>query len=205
MNVNFNLKDILVYFKRTSFRISFLIGISLYKFWLLDTKKAIIINMVNIIFVLAVTFLLDDIVERIKKCIDKKISIKKCIKELKQISDPQVLILISHYFDYKKGVIDINSISYFSLQDGEYQVLKSKFIVFQAANISNSFDFPFTLREWAYKELTRAVGTDEIFFEESENEYIIHWYKRKIKCEKKFFNEYRESNNRYDLYLEGSE
>lgn len=200
MNVNFNLKDILVYFKRTSFRISFLIGISLYKFWLLDTKNTIIINIVNIIFALAVIFLLDDIVERIKNCIDKKIGIKKCIKGLKQMSDPQVLILISHYFDYNKGVIDINSTSYFRLQDGEYQVLKSKLIVFQATNMSDSFDFPFTLQEWAYKELTRAVVTGEISFEETVNEYIIHWYKRKIKYEKNFLNEYRESNNQHDLY-----
>lgn len=200
MNVNFNLKDILVYFKRTSFRISFLIGISLYKFWLLDTKNTIIINIVNIIFVLAVIFLLDDIVERIINCIDKKGGVKKCIKGLKQMSDPQVLILISHYFDYNKGVIDINSTSYFSLQDGEYQVLKSKLIVFQATNMSDSFDFPFTLQEWAYKELTRAVVTGEISFEETENEYIIHWYKRKIKYEKNFLNEYRESNDQHDLY-----
>lgn len=200
MNVNFNLKDILAYFKKTSFRISFLIGISLYKFWLLDTKNTTIINIVNIIFVLAVIFLLDDIVEKIINCIDKKRVVKKYIKELKQISDPQVLILIAHYFDYNKGVIDINPTSYFSLQDGEYQVLKSKLIVFQATNMRSSFNFPFTLQEWAYNELTRAVAAGEISFEEIKKEYVIHWYKRKIKCEKDFLNEYRESNDQYDLY-----
>ena len=200
MNVNFNLKDVLAYFKKTSFRISFLIGISLYKFWLIDTKNNTILNIVNIIFVLAVIFLLDDIAERIINYINKKRIVKKCVKELKQISDPQVLILIAHYFDYNKGGIDINPTSYFSLQDGEYQVLKSKLIVFQATNMRSSFNFPFTFQEWAYNELTRAVSAVEIFFEETKNEYIIHWYKRKIKCEKDFLNEYRDSNDQYDLY-----
>lgn len=200
MNVNFNLKDVLAYFKKTSFRISFLIGISLYKFWLIDTKNNTILNIVNIIFVLAVIFLLDDIAERIINYINKKRIVKKRVKELKQISDPQVLILIGHYFDYNKGGIGINPTSYFSLQDGEYQVLKSKLIVFQATNMRSSFNFPFTLQEWAYNELTRAVSAGEIFFEETKKEYIIHWYKRKIKCEKDFLNKYKASNDQYDLY-----
>ena len=64
----------------------------------------------------------------------------------------------------------------------------------------SSFNFPFTLQEWAYNELTRAVSAGEIFFEETKKEYIIHWYKRKIKCEKDFLNEYKGSNDQYDLY-----
>ena len=67
MNVNFNLKDFLAYLKKTSFRISFLIGISLYKFWLLDTQNTTIYNIVNIIFVLSIIFLLDDVIEKIIK------------------------------------------------------------------------------------------------------------------------------------------
>jgi len=200
MNVNFNLKDFLAYFKKTSFRIAFLIGISLYKFWLLDSNNAVINNIVTIIFILAVVFLLDDIIEIIISFFNKKLIVKKYVKELKKISDPQVLILIAHYFEYNKGTIEINSTSYFSLEDGEYQVLKSKLIIFQATNMRSSFNFPFTLQEWAYNELTRAVDDGEIAFEETKKDYIIHWYKREIKCEKELLKEYKDSNNQFDMY-----
>lgn len=190
MNVNFNLKDFLAYFKKTSFRISFLIGISLYKFWLLDTQNTTIYNIVNIIFVLSIIFLLDDIIEKIINYFNKKTIIKKYVKELKNISDPQVLILISHYFENNKGKIEINPTSYFSLQEGEYQILKSKLIIFQATSMRSSFNFPFTLQEWAYNELIRAVDNNEIFLEETKKEYIIHWYARKLKCNKEYINEY---------------
>lgn len=196
MNVNFNLKDFLAYFKKTSFRISFLIGISLYKFWLLDTQNTTINNIVNIIFILAIIFLLDDIIGKIISSFNKKIIVKKYIKELKNVSDPQVLILIAHYFEYNNGKIDINSTSYFSMQEGEYQILKSKLIIFQATSMRSSFNFPFTLQEWAYNELMRAVDKNEISFEETKKEYIIHWYTRKIKCDKKYLNDYKDYNNR---------
>lgn len=195
MNVHFNLKDFFAYFKKISFRISFLIGISLYKFWLLNTNNAIIINIVNIVFVLAVIFLLDDILEKIINCINKKTLVKKYIKELKKISDPQVLILMTHYFEYSNGNIDINSTSYFSIEEGEYRILQSKLIIFQATDIRSSFNFPFTLQEWAYNELIRAVDTKEISLEETKKEYIIHWYTRDIKCEKDLVNEYKNYNN----------
>lgn len=200
MNVNFNLKDILAYFKKTSFKISFIIGIALYKFWLLDTKNNTIINIVNIIFILAIIFLLDDIIEKIINLINNKRIVNKYVKELKKISDAQVLILIAHYFEYNKGTIEINPTSYFSLEDGEYQVLKSKLIIFQATNMRSSFNFPFKLQEWAYNELTRAVDDGEIAFEETKKDYIIHWYKREIKCEREFLKEYKDSNNQFDIY-----
>lgn len=198
MNVNFNLKDFLAYFKKTSFRIAFLIGISLYKFWLLDSNNAVINNIVTIIFILAVVFLLDDIIERIISFFNKKLIVKKYVKELQNISDPQVLILIAHYFENDKNKIDINSTSYFNMKEGEYQILKSKLIIFQATSMSTSFSFPFTLQEWAYNELMRAVDNKEIYFEETKKEYIIHWYGRQIKCEKEYLNDYREYNNELD-------
>ena len=198
MNVNFNLKDFLAYFKKTSFRIAFLIGISLYKFWLLDSNNAVINNIVTIIFILAVVFLLDDIIERIISFFNKKLIVKKHVKELQNISDPQVLILIAHYFENYKNKIDINSTSYFNMKEGEYQILKSKLIIFQATSMSTSFSFPFTLQEWAYNELMRAVDNKEIYFEETKKEYIIHWYGRQIKCDKEYLNDYREYNNELD-------
>lgn len=198
MNVNFNLKDFLAYFKKTSFKIAFLIGISLYKFWLLDSTNVVVNNIVTVIFILAVVFLLDDIFERIIGFFNKKLVIKKYIKELQNISDPQVLILIAHYFENNKNKIDINSTSYFNVKEGEYQILKSKLIIFQATSMSTSFSFPFTLQEWAYNELTRAVDNKEIYFEETKKEYIIHWYDRQIKCDKDYLNDYREYNNELD-------
>lgn len=198
MNVNFNLKDFIDYFRKTSFRIAFLIGISLYKFWLLDSNNAVINNIVTIIFILAVVFLLDDMIETIISFFNKKLIVKKYVKELQNISDSQVLILIAHYFENEKNKIDINSTSYFNMKEGEYQILKSKLIIFQATSMSTSFSFPFTLQEWAYNELMRAVDNKEIYFEETKKEYIIHWYGRQIKCDKEYLYDYSEYNNEID-------
>ena len=198
MNVNFNLKELLAYFKKTSFRIAFLIGISLYKFWLLDSNNVVVSNIVTMVFILSVVFLLDDIIEKIIGFFNKRLVVKKHIKELQSISDPQVIILIAHYFENTKNKIEINSNSYFNVKEGEYQILKSKQIIFQATSISSSFKFPFTLQEWAYNELTRAVEKKEIYFEERKKDYIIHWYNRQIKCEKEYLNDYKNYNNEFD-------
>ena len=46
----------------------------------------------------------------------------------------------------------------------------------------------------------KEIKAIDKIFEEIKKEYVIHWYKREIKCEKDFLNEYRESNDQYDLY-----
>lgn len=198
MNVNFDLKGFLAFFKKTSFRISFLIGITIYKFWLLDTSNEIVNNIVSIIFVLSLVFLLDDMIERILSFIKRKTAVKKHIKELKNISDPQVLILVSHYFDYDKSKIEINPTSNFSMTDGEYQILQSKLIIFQASSTSFSPSFPFTIQEWAYNELVRAVESKEIEFKETKTQYVIKWYSRELKCDKDDIDDRRDYYDHMD-------
>lgn len=198
MNINFDLKGFLAFFKKTSFRISFLIGITIYKFWLLDTSNEIINNVVSIVFVLSIIFLLDDVIESIFSLINQKTIVKKYIKELKNISDPQVLILILHYFDYDKGKIEINSTSNFSMTDGEYQVLQSKFIIFRSSTMSYTTSFPFTIQEWAYNELVRAVESKEIEFMETKTQYIIKWYSRELKCDKNDIDDRRDYYDHMD-------
>ena len=194
MNVNFDLKELLLFFKKTSFKIAFLIGISVYKFWLLDTENKIINNLVTIILILSIIFLLDDIIGKIAAYINRKNAIKKRINELKKLSDPQVLILILHYFEFNKDKLEINSTSYFNMHEGEYQILQSKLIIFRASSTSYTINFPFTMQEWAYNELVRAVENDEISFKESKKQYIIKWYSRELTCGKDIKDNY---NNYY--------
>jgi len=198
LNVNFDLKGFLAFFKKISFRISFLVGITIYKFWLLDTSNEIINNVVSIIFILSLVFLLDDIIEQIILRFKQKTAVKKRVKMLKNISDPQVLILVSHYFDYDKGKIEINPTSNFSMTDGEYQVLQSKYIIFRASTMSYTTSFPFTIQEWAYNELVRAVGNKDIEFRETKTQYVIKWYSRELKCDKDDIDDRREYYDHMD-------
>ena len=59
MNINFDIKNLLAFFKRTTFRIAFMIGIIIYKFWLLETKNEVINNVVNIVLVISIIFVLE--------------------------------------------------------------------------------------------------------------------------------------------------
>ncbi len=197
MNVSFNFKDFLLYFKKISFKISFFVGISLYKFVLLNSQSTIINNIVNVIFILSIIFLLDDIIERIIKTVNKKNVLKKYIKELKNLSNSQIDILLAHYFKYNNKNLEVNQTSYFNIQEGEYQILKSKYIIFQAAKVATSFFLPFTLNEWAYNEIVRAIDNHEIYIEELKNDCTIIWYSKSVKCDKEIFNNRDYDYNNY--------
>ena len=197
MNVSFNFKDFLLYFKKISFKISFFVGISLYKFVLLNSQSTIINNIVNVIFILSIIFLLDDIIERIIKTVNKKNVLKKYIKELKNLSNSQIDILLAHYFKYNNKNLEVNQTSYFNIQEGEYQILKSKYIIFQAAKVATSFFLPFTLNEWAYNEIVRAIDNHEIYIEELKNDCTIIWYSKRVKCDNEIFNNRDYDYNNY--------
>ena len=176
MNVNFNLKDFLAFFKKTSFRISFLIGMIVYKFYLLETENSIFKNIIDIILVVAIIFVLDDILEKIFNPIKFSKELKKCIEDLKKLTEPQIFILLYHYFDFTNEKIIVNQTSNFNLHEGEYQILASKFIIFRAASTSSSFNFPFSIQDWAYKEIIRAINAKEIEVKKKKYEYIVKWY-----------------------------
>lgn len=184
MNINFDIKNLLAFFKRTTFRIAFMIGIIIYKFWLLETKNEVINNVVNIVLVISIIFVLDDILEKIFKPIKLKITLKDYTNNIKNLSEPQVLILIYHYFDFKKDKIVVNPTSYFNLHEGEYQILVSKLIIFRAASTASSFNFPFSIQDWAYKEIIRAIDNKEIEINKIKNEYTVKWYKKEYKFNK---------------------
>lgn len=185
MNINFDIKNLLAFFKRTTFRIAFMLGIIIYKFWLLETENEVINNVVNIVLVISIIFVLDDILEKIFKPIKLKITLKEYINDLKNLSEPQVLILIYHYFNFEKDKIVVNPTSYFNLHEGEYQILVSKLIIFRAASTASSFNFPFSIQDWAYKEIIRAIDNKEIKINKTKNEYTVKWYKKEYKFNKK--------------------
>lgn len=181
MNINFDIKNLLAFFKRTTFRIAFMVGIIIYKFWLLETENEVINNVVNIVLVISIIFVLDDILEKIFKPIKLKITLKEYINDLKNLSEPQILILIYHYFNFEKDKIVVNPTSYFNLHEGEFQILVSKLIIFRAASTASSFNFPFSIQDWAYKEIIRAIDNKEIKINKSKNEYIVKWYRKEYK------------------------
>ena len=184
MNINFDIKNLLAFFKRTTFRIAFMVGIIIYKFCQLETKNEIINNVVNIILVISIIFVLDDILEKIFKPIKVRITLNDYIKELKNLSEPQVLILIYHYFNFDEDKLIVNQTSYFNLHEGEYQILVSKLILFRAASTASSFNFPFSIQDWAYKEIIKAIDNKEIEINKLKNEYIVKWYKKEYRFNK---------------------
>ena len=193
MNINFDLKNLLTFFKRTSFRIAFLIGMFVYKFYLLKTTSKIMNNIINIVLIVAIIFVVDDVLEKIINPLKEKYTLKKYKKELKQLSEPQVLILIYHYFNYDKDIIKVNPSSHFNLYEGEYQILVSKSIIFSATSMSSPFNFPFTIQDWAYKEMIRAIDKKEIEIEATKKDYIIRWYSHEFKCNKNELNDMKQS------------
>lgn len=193
MNINFDIKNLLAFFKRTTFRIAFLMGIIIYKFWLLETENEVINNVVNIVLVISIIFVLDDILEKIFKPIKLKITLKEYINDLKNLSEPQILILIYHYFNFEKDKIVVNPTSYFNLHEGEFQILVSKVIIFRAASTASSFNFPFSIQDWAYKEIIRAIDNKEIKINKSKNEYIVKWYRKEYKFSKEELDDMQQS------------
>lgn len=185
MNVSISLKDILNFFSKLSFKIAFFIGIIIYKFVLLDKTNNTANIIVNIILTLSIIFLIDDVIERIIKLINKKSTIKKYIKEIKELSEPQIAILVSNYFEIKNNNVIIHPTAYFNIEAGEYQVLLSKLIIFQASQMQASFDFPFTLQEWSYKELEKSLQNGDITYMKKGKENIVNWYGKEVKFKEK--------------------
>ena len=184
MNINVSLKDVLKFFTKLSFKIAFFIGIIIYKIFLLDNSNKFENNVVNIILIISIIFLVDDLINRALKTINKKIIISKLKKGLKKLLDPQIEILVSNYLTLKNNSIIINPTAYFSLERGEYQILLSKQIIFRSATIQGSLYFPFTIQEWAYNEIDNAIKKKEIVYKKKGKEIHIKWYGKEIKFTK---------------------
>lgn len=192
MNINVNLKDILNFFTRLSFKIAFFIGIFIYKNFILDGSNNTSKIIVNIIFIISIIFLLDDLIDKTIKIFRKKFVLRKYIKGLKELSKPQIEILVSKYLEIKNNTIIIKPTAYFNISKGEYLILKSKFIIFRAASMQNSFNFPFTLQEWAYNELSRAIKNKKIIWNKEGKTNRINWYGKEIVFKEKQNYDYYE-------------
>lgn len=194
MNFSIDFKNILNFFTKFSFKISFFIGIVIYRFILLDRNSEISITITNILLTISVIFLIDEVVNKIFSFFNKKIVTKKYKKELENLSEPQIKIFAENYLIFEKNNIEINPTAYFNIQDGIYQILLSKLIIFQAAKMQQSFEFPFTLQEWAYKEIDAAINNGKIRCREDKKEYVLNWYKKEVHISK---SQYREMEYEY--------
>lgn len=184
MNINVSLKDVLKFFTKLSFKIAFFIGIIIYKIFLLDNSNKFENNVVNIILIISIIFLVDDLINRALKTINKKVIISKLKKGLKKLSDPQIEILVSNYLILKNNSIIINPTAYFSLERGEYQILLSKQIIFRSATIQGSLYFPFTIQEWAYNEIDNAIKKKEIVYKKREKKFILSGMEKRSNLQK---------------------
>ena len=185
MNISISLKDILKFFNKLSFKLAFFTGIIIYKFFLLDKSSKIADISINIMLTISIIFLVDDIIERIIKLIKKKYILKKYIRGIKELSEPQIEILVSNYFEIKNNKVIINPTAYFSIEEGEYQILSLKAIIFRASSVQTSFSFPFTLEEWAYKELDKAIQNEQITYVKKKGENIVYWHGKEVKFKDK--------------------
>ena len=51
--------------------------------------------------------------------------------------------------------------------------------------MQTSFSFPFTLEEWAYKELDKAIQNEQITYVKKKGENIVYWYGKEVKFKDK--------------------
>ena len=180
MNFNLNLKDILNFFTKISFKIAFFIGVFIYKIFFLDKNNGVANIVINILFTISIIFLVDAVIEKIIKFTKNKKVLYNYKRNIRKLSEPQIQLLVSNYLDIEKENVIINPIAYFNLQRGQFQILLSKGIIFQAASMQTSLCFPFSLQELAYNELEKAIHKKKITYSKHEDKCIVNWYGRKI-------------------------
>lgn len=180
MNFNMDIKEILHFFTKISFKIAFFVGIFIYKIYFLDKNNYMANLIINILLTISIVLLIDAIIDKIIISIKNKRVLYKYRKNIKNLSEPQIQILVYNYLDIEKGNLIINPTAYFNMEMGEYQILLSKGIIFQASKMQSSWDFPFTLQELAYKELEEAINKKQITYSKQKNKCIVNWYGREI-------------------------
>jgi len=189
MNFNLDIKEILKFFTKISFKIAFFIGIFIYKKYFIDQENEIANKIVNILLTIAIIFLVDSIIDKIISCIKDKKVIHDYKKSIKTLSKPQIELLIAKYFDMEDEEIIINPTAYFDMEAGQFRILQSKGILFQASPIQGGFCFPFSLQDRAYKELEKAVIRKKITYRKQDNRYLVCWYGKNIEFEDIYNNE----------------
>ena len=189
MNFNLDLKEILKFFTKISFKIAFFIGIFIYKKCFTDQDNQIANKVVNILLIIAIIFLVDCIIDIIISCIKNEKVILDYKKSIKTLSKPQIELLVAKYFDIEEEEIIINPTAYFDIEAGQFQILLSKGIIFQASPIQGAFCFPFSLQDRAYKELENAINKKRIVCRKQDNKYSVCWYGKNIEFEDIYNNE----------------
>ena len=176
MSVNIELKEFLKFFQKTSFRIAFLLGTILFKTLMLNYSNDVFKIIADVLLVLASIFLVDDLFSRLGFFISKKIKHRKIKHTIRSLNKSQVLVLISHFFDFSNDTIRINQTGYFEFAGGLYNELTSAGLIIQAT-AGTQVSFPFMMLAWAYDDLSDALKNKNIEIKFKNNKTEVKWFK----------------------------
>lgn len=176
MSVNIELKEFLKFFQKTSFRIAFLLGTILFKTLMFNYSNDVFNIMADVLLVLASIFLADDFLSRLGFFISKTIKHQKIKHSIRSLNKSQVLVLISHFFDFSNDAIRINQTGYFEFAGGLYNELTSAGLIMQAT-AGTQVSFPFMMLAWAYDDLSDALKNKNIEIKFKNNKTEVKWFK----------------------------
>ena len=175
MSVNIELKELLKFFQKTSFRIAFLFGAILFKILTINYSNDVFKIIADILLVLASIFLVDDLFSRLGFFISKKVKHQKIKRIVHSLNKSQVLVLIGHFFDVSGDDIKINQTGYFELAGGLYNELTSAGLIIQA-NAGTQINYPFMMLAWVYDDLNDALKNKNIEIRFKNNKTEVKWY-----------------------------
>lgn len=176
MSVSIELKEILKFFQKTSFRIAFLFGTILFKILTANYSNDVFRMIADVLLVLASIFLADDFFSRLGFFVSRTIKHKKIKHAIRSLNKSQVLVLIGHFFDFSNDTIRINQTGYFEFAGGLYNELTSAGLIIQAA-AGTQVNFPFMMLAWAYDDLSDALKNKNIEIKFKNNKTEVKWFK----------------------------